>query len=206
MKRLQNLLKAHALTLSLLIGAVATFAIAGFTAFADESEQLPEQILRLHIMAESNSDADQAFKYALRDFVLENFSREFAAADSLDTARELSVMLLDEIGQAATAFARESDVKADISVEVTEMFFTTRRYETSEGTFTLPAGTYTALRIIIGEGEGDNWWCVMFPALCVPAVSEKASRPTSTVTVPEVADEAPQIRFAIFEAFARWFA
>jgi stage II sporulation protein R len=88
-------------------------------------------------------------------------------------------------------------------VEIAEIFFTTRRYDVGGESFTLPAGTYTALRIVIGEGQGDNWWCVMFPTLCLPAVTEPGVE--SAITVPEKSGGSPQVRFAIFEFFSRMF-
>jgi len=212
---MKRFIKKHTLTLSLLAGIAATFAIASFTAFAQESERLPDEILRLHIMAESNSAEDQEFKLAVRDFVLTNFAEEFSENSRLgESPQTLSAVLaaaqglLPEMQEALNQFALANGVSSPIRVELTEMFFTTRKYEPEFGGFTLPAGTYSALRIIIGEGEGDNWWCVMFPMLCLPAVSEP---PAQSVFAPEsgsapAASDKPEIKFAIFEAFSRWFS
>jgi stage II sporulation protein R len=204
-KTMKNLLRNHALTISMLVGTAAAVAIASFTAFAADSERITDEVLRLHIIAESNTDDDQAFKYVLRDYILQNFTLEFADAETLETARLRGVELLPEIEQAAQEFAYDNGVNSRITAEITEMFFTTRSYGDYTGSFTLPAGTYSALRIVIGDGNGDNWWCVMFPMLCLPAVTEIGSQPSSTVTIPETIDERPQVKFAIFEMFARWF-
>ncbi|MCL1831935.1 MAG: stage II sporulation protein R [Oscillospiraceae bacterium] len=194
---LHHIVRTHALTLSLLFGIAVTFAVAGFHSFAEESHTLSQQVLRLHIMAESNSEPDQAFKLKLRDFILQRYALEFADADSLAAALETSVALLPEMQESANEFARENGVETAITAEITEMYFTTRTYTTDEGTFTYPAGTYTALRIVIGEGAGDNWWCVMFPMLCVPAVSEREN--VTAVTVPKSSETKPKVKFAVYE-------
>ncbi|MCL2754742.1 MAG: stage II sporulation protein R [Oscillospiraceae bacterium] len=202
-------LQKHSLTLALLAGIAATFAIAAFTAFARESERAPDEVLRLHVMAESNSDADQAFKLQVRDFVLANFALEFADTDSLSAARVQALELLPAMEQELNLFAREKGVESEISVELTEMFFTTRSYTREFGGETLPAGTYSALRVIIGSGEGENWWCVMFPMLCLPAVSSAEEPPAQSVIAPAPApaenSPRPQVKFAIFEALSRRF-
>jgi stage II sporulation protein R len=191
----------HALTTAMLIGAIAAFGIAAFSAFATQSEKFPDEILRLHILADSNSDDAQNFKYALRDHVLANFRQPFADVDSLENARAVALDTLPAIRESATAFARENGVESEIAVEITEMFFTTRNY----GSFTLPAGTYSTLRITIGTGAGDNWWCIMFPSLCLPAVSETQAASAMSVPDESLEQTRPEIKFAIFEVFARRF-
>jgi len=198
---MRNLLKKHTLTFAMIIGAVVSILVAGFTAFATECERIPEEVLRLHILAESNSYEDQRFKYELRDYILENFTQEFVECDTLASAKQTGRWLLPEIESTAQQFADEKNYITKINAEITKMYFPTRVYSNQ----TLPAGNYTALRVTIGEGEGDNWWCVMFPLLCVPAVSESEQEVTSAIALPEVVDDVPQVKFAVFEVFARWF-
>jgi len=207
---LRDLLKNHTLTLAMIIGAVTAVAISVFTAFAAESERISDEILRLHIIAESNCESDQEFKYGLRDHILENFAHELREFDSLDEAIQRSVELLPEIEETAQEFADEfvGNFNArlsfcappGISAEVAEMYFTTRIY----GNMTLPAGNYTALRVTIGDGQGDNWWCVMFPLLCVPAVTDDEVIAVSA-DISEIVDDSPRIKFAMFEFLAGFF-
>jgi stage II sporulation protein R len=197
------------LTVAMIIGAVTSIAVAGFADFAFECEQIPKEVLRLHIIANSDSKEDQKFKYELRDFILDNFTHELKDSVSLEQAKEDSHRLLPEIermSQELAASKHDSYSKPDISAEITEMYFTTRVYSDKSSKIprlTLPAGNYTALRITIGEGEGENWWCVMFPLLCVPAVSEHQA--ASAITLPDSTTNTPEIKFAVFEFLSGFF-
>jgi stage II sporulation protein R len=196
MKNLLNagkrVLLEHSLTLAMLIGAVVAVAVSSFASFAKECERLPEVVLRLHIIAESDSVQDQQLKYEVRDFVLENFAPLLQECDSLESATEKSRELLSEIESAS----REHFSRDDICAQITQMYFPTRRYDSG----TLPAGNYTALRITIGEARGENWWCVMFPVLCIPAVTYDDSTPA--INLPESVTDSPKIKFAVFEFFS----
>jgi stage II sporulation protein R len=195
---MKKFLQKHTLTLSMLLGAIVSVAVAGFASFAAECERIPAGILRLHILAESDSPADQAAKYALRDYILAEFADDLADCDTLEQAHARSLELLPEIEQSARSFAERDD----ISAEITQMFFPTRVY----GRQTLPAGNYAALRITIGEGNGRNWWCIMFPALCLPAVSANSDNEvTPAINMPPEQEQKPQVRFAVYEMFARRF-
>jgi stage II sporulation protein R len=197
---MKNLLKNHSLSLSMLIGAVAAITVAGFTAFAQECERLPAGIFRLHILAESDSEQDQRLKYELRDYILSEFAEQLQDFDSVEAAVEKSRELLPEIQQKSQEFTNKS-----VYVEITEAYFPTRVYN-SDGaprSATLPAGTYTALKITIGEGRGENWWCVMFPALCLPAVTETQSVPV--FNMPESVTDSPRVKFAVFEFLSSRF-
>ncbi|MCL2036436.1 MAG: stage II sporulation protein R [Oscillospiraceae bacterium] len=193
------LLKNHSLALAMLCGTVVAVLIAAFNAFADECERIPEGVLRLHIIAESDSAEDQDFKLELRDYILANFAHELQGCDTLESAVAVGTELLPQIQAAAQGFAYESGYDKAITAEITEMYFTTRKYEN----VTLPAGNYTALRITIGAGEGENWWCVMFPLLCLPACSESQAAPV--INLPETNSDNPRIKFAIFELMTGLF-
>ena len=195
--RLHRFLQNHAIAFAMLIGAALSVGVAGFSDFAQECERIPDDVLRLHIIAESNSKADQDFKLQLRDYILANFTEQLQECDSLESATATAQWLLPEIERQSRDFAGRSDIIA----EVTEMYFTTRVYDNQ----TLPAGRYTALRITIGEGEGENWWCVMFPLLCVPAVTQAEEETTPAINLPEIVDDTPKIKFALFEFFAGLF-
>jgi stage II sporulation protein R len=192
---MKNILKRHGLDLAMLIGAAAAIAVAGFASFVLECERIPDGVLRLHIVAESDSEQDQQLKYQIRDHILESFAGQLQDSDSLEESVEKSRELLPQIESAARRLAEREDITA----EITEMYFTTRKYDTG----TLPAGTYTALRITIGDGNGGNWWCVMFPALCLPAVSEP--RTVSVINLPDSVTDSPRIKFALFEFLNSFF-
>lgn len=197
---MRELLKKHGLSIAMIIGTAATLAIAGFTSFAEECERIPDEVLRLHIIANSDSEEDQRFKYSLRDELLSTFSPELGGCDTLESAENASRKLLPEIERRACEFAAENGYpRDDIKAEITQMYFTTRVYER----FTLPAGNYTALRVTIGDGKGENWWCVMFPPLCVPAVVDNHAADAinffQTADNGDNSENTPKIKFALYE-------
>jgi len=133
-----------------------------------DSVLLHESVVRLHVVANSDSDDDQTLKLKVRDAVIERLQSVMA---SLPTAEEAKAYLqnnLEEIRQLANRVLAEAGSKDQAEVTLQEECFDFRQYDT----FALPAGVYDALRITIGEGQGKNWWCVVFPTLCAGATSQ----------------------------------
>lgn len=147
---------------------MASFALSWLAA-AGPAEQLPENILRLHVVANSDSGEDQALKLRVRDAVLSEAARSCQGAGSLYEANAAVCTHLEGITAAAEETIRANGCTYAVTATVTDEFFHTRRYEG----FILPAGRYRTLRVVIGEGKGHNWWCVVFPALCLPAAEER---------------------------------
>ena len=116
-----------------------------------------EDTVRLHILANSDSEEDQALKLKLRDDVLREFSDMLSKFDSADGARSALLSSLDDIEAFAEKRIEEYGYGYTVNATLTEEWYDTREYED----FTLPKGYYSSLQIIIGEGEGKNWWCVM---------------------------------------------
>ena len=133
-----------------------------------ERVELSDRVIRLHVIANSDSGEDQALKLAVRDRVLEQAERLYPAKADLDTAR---TALEDGMSQLAAAGQKEVEAQGydyPVTASITRCWFPTKEYDG----FALPAGEYTALRVVIGEGKGQNWWCVAFPPLCLGAASE----------------------------------
>lgn len=132
--------------------------------------EIYEDTLRLHIIANSDAAEDQELKIRLRDFILTEYGSRLKSGGSIDEAKSTVSALLCEIEGAAeekiSRWGYDYSVKATLSDE----WYDTREYED----FTLPAGYYSSLRVIIGEGEGKNWWCVMYPPLCMEMATEDA--------------------------------
>ena len=150
--------------ISVVILITAVF-VADISAFAKNCADLRGNVLRLHVIANSDSEADQTVKLEVRDFILkETESRIGDAADKdevkkyFDENKEILTARIDE-------FLAEKGFDYTSSVSLSHSFFETREYDGN----TLPSGNYDALRIILGDGEGKNWWCVMFPPLCISA-------------------------------------
>ena len=152
--------------LALLVGLMVSLA---WGCWAERTEaQLSQKVVRLHVLANSDSEADQALKLKVRDSVLETASAVLEGCLDRETAEQRLSAALPEIEDAARArIAAEGETQA-VTAELRPTAFPTREYED----FSLPAGDYLALRVVLGEGEGHNWWCVVFPPLCAETTSD----------------------------------
>lgn len=146
-----------------LASSVFLALLFNFASFQTKCETISEKVLRIHILANSNSKEDQELKLKVRDKILEHSKYKFSSAQNKDEAVLLSQDSLQEIKQIAENEIQTLGYSYPVEIEFVKMYFTTRRYED----ITLPAGNYDAVRIIIGQGKGKNWWCVMFPAICL---------------------------------------
>ena len=141
-------------------------------AFEKDCEDIRSNVLRLHVIADSNSSEAQSVKLKVRDAILEESGELFEGNTSLDGAEIRLSENLDTMKAVAERTLRENGYTYSAEVEITECYFPTRHY----GDITLPAGYYNALRVVLGEGEGENWWCVMFPPMCLPAASKDEAK------------------------------
>ena len=132
-------------------------------------ESVRENVERLHILAHSDSAEDQALKLKVRDAVLAASADWQEMASTPDQALALAESRLPALQAVAQAVVTAEGYDYPVTAEVCRMYFSTRQYDT----LTLPAGTYDAVRISIGDGEGQNWWCVMYPPLCVGAATDR---------------------------------
>ncbi len=139
--------------------------------FSKTCEGIEQSVLRVHILANSDSEEDQALKLLVRDAVVEAGAGLLNGVTDSKTARKRLQEVLPQLQQTAQKCVNEHGYPYAVNAEVTTMYFTTRMY----GDYTLPAGNYDAVRITIGSGEGRNWWCVMYPPLCVSAATDKQS-------------------------------
>lgn len=180
--------------------ALALSVAVSLCGFTGQCNEIRGRVLRLHVLANSNSKEDQQLKLKVRDCVAKAAADAFGDAENQADALMLANDSLDELRQAAQQCVYDEGYDYQVNAELAKMYFTTRRY----GAATLPAGTYDALRITIGDGRGDNWWCVVFPPLCVSAAAK--SPELSDVLEPGqekiVAEpQSFQIRFKVVEIF-----
>ena len=169
-----------------------------FLRFADQCADISDRVVRLHVLADSDTEEAQALKLAVRDRLL-------TEADSLLTTsvgnRDEALQQLEALLPALTVAAQEElsahGCALPVQLELRKTYFTTRTY----GNFTLPAGTYDALRVIIGSGGGQNWWCILFPPLCLSASFEKSLDAVLTEEEMDIVSNYPQyeIRFKLVE-------
>lgn len=168
-----------AVILGFLITILAA-SFSGFSVFASQCSDIRGRVLRLHILANSDSKADQQLKLNVRDKILEKSQELFAMASNKEQAEKNAREKLPEIIKTAQDEVNREGYKYKVNARLVNMYFTTRTY----GKLTLPAGYYDAVRITIGEAKGHNWWCVLFPSLCIPACEGQQNHKLSDVLTP----------------------
>lgn len=142
-----------------------------FTYGADllrDQNALENNLVRLHVVANSDSQVDQQTKLLVRDKVTGLLEKAMGDLPDAQAALEYLRQKLPQIQEAANQVLQDAGCRLKAVVTLAKECFPTRDYDT----FSLPAGVYNSLRITIGEGEGRNWWCVLFPSLCIPASSD----------------------------------
>ena len=150
-----------ALVCALALAGLTAFALGDTLTFARGCGQLYDGVLRLHILANSDSEEDQALKLKVRDRVLQT-ARELGLGDGcadIDSLQAQVQRMLPELLDAAQEELARNGSDDAVTACITTMYFDTREYEG----FTMPAGEYRVVRFVIGEGRGHNWWCVLFP-------------------------------------------
>ncbi len=149
-----------------ILGIVMVSLLVTGIAFASYSEDvnsgLSQNLLRLHVIANSDSPEDQQLKRDVRDVILDYMKKELKDFETVEDAKSQVNNNLDKIKILAEDEIRRQNKAYSVKVMLGNFPFPTKMY----GDITLPAGNYEALRVVIGEGEGQNWWCVMFPPLC----------------------------------------
>ncbi len=175
--------------------------------FQAECKEISNDTFRLHILANSDSEADQALKLKVRDDVLQFTKSLFENANSKQEAESLVSANLQAIANTAYQSVLKNGYSYNVKAEVTQMYFTTRYYDN----YTLPSGKYDALRLTIGEGEGHNWWCVMYPSICISAEEEKDAKAKEAFDDTQydiVKNDSYRYKFKIVEIFEQicsWF-
>ena len=170
-----------------------------------DRQLLRRELIRFHVVANSDTPQDQAVKLQVRDAVLESLQMDLQKISDVREAKAYLKENLPKIRRIAKNTLEAAGFSEDVVVSLCREAFDTRIYDT----FTLPSGVYESLRIIIGEGEGHNWWCVTFPNLCLPAALENfedvaagagfSEKLTDTLNAPENYE----IRFFLLDAMGR---
>lgn len=152
---------------SFIVGIILiTFITAGFYGFIDDvyknQKSYKEHLIRFHVLANSDSPEDQALKLKVRDRIISEMNPKFDKSKSLDETREIIKENLKSIEKIAMEEIKKNNYGYFVKASLGDFDFPTKNY----GCITMPAGNYEALRVVIGKGEGANWWCVLFPPLC----------------------------------------
>lgn len=161
--------KFKKIEIALAIGLIFTLVWGAWSLHSQQ--ELADKVVRLHILANSDSEEDQALKLKVRDVILDR--AEVILENSRDRQEAETVLRKDlpELESIAAKKIAEEGYSYPVTAELEETEFPTKEYDQ----FTLPAGKYLALRVIIGSGEGHNWWCVIFPPLCAESTTDIAT-------------------------------
>lgn len=146
---------------------IITLTVSFFQPIIATSENISDKILRLHIIANSDSTEDQDLKLKVKNYFLENTADLFVG-QTLDENIEIAKENIDYIEKICNTCIEQNGFDYEAEVTVDREYFDTRVYDD----FTLPAGVYNSIRITIGQGNGHNWWCIVFPSVCLSACSK----------------------------------
>lgn len=134
----------------------------------DASNDISTKVLRMHVLANSNSIDDQRLKIAVKNNILKSTQELFTDCDNLEESIKIAQSNTELIKASAQEVIKKYNKNYDVKVYVDNEFFDVREYKD----FTLPSGNYNTVKVVIGEGKGKNWWCVMYPAVCISACSD----------------------------------
>ncbi len=178
--------------ISLLV-ALIICGVLNINAFSQQCESIREKMLRMHVIANSDSEEDQQLKLKVRDVVLSAGKEVFDGSVTAIEAKEKITPYIDYLEKIALETIKNEGFDYNVKITVEKEYFSTRTYDNS---VTLPAGYYTAVKVIIGEGKGQNWWCVMFPPMCLPtAVAECEISDVLTDDETEIVTETDKYKF-----------
>lgn len=175
--------------------SLTLFSMVGFSSACDE---MYDNIIRIRILANSDSESDQELKIKVRDAVLEKSKSMFGEVNTYEDALAVTDKNLEVLREVAQKTVCEEGYSYPVRIDLKEEFFDTREYDN----FTLPAGKYKTAVFTLGEGKGKNWWCVIFPQVCVGACSGRLEDTLSTETANKAYNSKKYtVRFQTVEIF-----
>ncbi len=178
--------------------AVIITCMLSMTGFSGACQDIEDKVFRLHIIANSDSEEDQSLKLKVRDEITSYTEGLFAECKTKEESIAVAEKNIDDIRSEAMRVIKKYGYNYKVDAYVTNMGFDTRVYDD----FTLPAGRYDALRIVIGEGKGHNWWCVLYPAVCVPSAQDNIGSVLNDSETEIVTDSDKYVvKFKIVEIF-----
>lgn len=169
--------------------------------FENDCKSIRNEIMRLHVIANSDSEADQALKLKVRDTILQKGKEIFSYSNNISSAKMQIENGTEKLIAEAEKIISSEGFDYDVNVVVGSSYFPTRQYDD----ITLPAGYYQSVKVIIGEGQGKNWWCVLFPPMCLPAAAKDSVRLQDVLSSDEMelvkSKPKYEVRFWIIEKF-----
>jgi stage II sporulation protein R len=193
------MMKLKAIDITVFITLIV--CIVATVSFENQCEGIREEVLRLHIIANSDEDYDQELKLKVRNALLVSGEEVFSGSEDIISAENKIANKTDILKNIAEETIKDLNFDYNVSIELTKSYFPTRTY----GELTLPAGYYKAVRVIIGEGKGKNWWCIMFPPLCLPAATDSKELLSNFLSEQEMrlvsCDPKFEVRFWLIEKY-----
>ena len=195
---MENIFKKNRFNYALLAGLLCALFIS-LAEFGYACDDLKTNVLRLHIIANSDSKEDQALKLKVRDKLQEFGGNIFEDASDLDSAIAVAGNFIPQFERIANEVITVNGFDYTATAKVGNSYFETREYDD----FTLPAGNYKSLIVTLGEGKGKNWWCVIFPEVCLPAASDAKLSDVTTQKTAKIAysKEKYIMRFKFIEVY-----
>ncbi len=197
MKKITKQILTILLALSLLTGILAILPI-------HSESNIYDKVLRLHVIANSDSDEDQALKLLVRDAILNKGKELLGNTSNKESAEQILSQNLEALRITAEQTVRENGYSYPVSISLGKEEYPTKNYESCA----FPSGEYTSLQIFIGDASGKNWWCVLFPPLCLSAATNKESFTSVGITdsqyqiITDTKNPKYKIRFKILESFS----
>lgn len=204
------LLFIYAISFSMLLTGIKYFHPDGTESPEEIQENIADNIIRLHVIANSETDTDQSLKLKVRDGIIEQLQDTIAGTSSAAGAEKLLASQEDNIKNSALDIISGNGYNYPVNVSLEERYFPVKSY----GDLIFPAGNYKALCVEIGEAKGRNWWCVLFPSLCfvdetyavVPDSSkEKLKETLSEEEYESLSQDSKKDSFFIHSAIYDWF-
>ncbi len=192
-KKWKNLHKLYGWEIALLLALCISICIGTWAQATEEA--LSEKLIRLHVIAASDSAEDQALKLEVRDAVLTYMTPLLDGVDDMETARELLNAERPALQKIAEETAKAAGMPCRVSVSLGIESYPTRDYDD----FSLPAGSYLSLRVILGSGKGHNWWCVVYPPLCTTSVEAATTMTNEEMNLITRSDTEYVVKFRILE-------
>lgn len=173
--------------------------LCSFVNFQSKCDKIKDDVFRLHVIANSDSDKDQTVKLRVRDAILREL--KIQKLSNLEDTKKFVCDNIDVLGKIAKDEVESSGSNCDVSLEVCRSNFSNREYEN----LILPAGYYDSLKIKIGEGRGKNWWCVLFPPMCVGVAKDKVETDGFSESESEIVENKDkyEVEFKIVEVVNR---
>lgn len=173
----------------------------------EEDGEIYGDTVRLHILANSDSTVDQNVKLIIRDEILKKYGKELSTLSSVSEAQEKIRSLLPKIKEDTEKWLSTLGYSYSVDASLGEEWYETREYSD----FTLPCGRYLSLKIILGEGDGQNWWCVMYPPMCLDMACERAPGDDGVVNYSKeeillISGGKYNVKFKILEELSRAFS